>query len=218
MDNNFPGKNSLLFKTFRIEALSDGVFAIAMTLLILEIKLPDFSRVHSENDLIWQIMVLGPKIFSYVLSFVVLGIYWVGHHNRFLFIKHSDRTFIWINVFFLLCVSALPFSTALLGDFKQYITTMVIYGSNLILIGLSLLWIWKHAVRKKLIPDEMIDKRINNLVQKMILIPVLCYFIAILCSFIHPNISRIIFLLVQVIYVFSGRFDKKLNDSLHLKN
>lgn len=216
MDNNSP-KNSFLFKIFRIEALSDGVFSIAMTLLILEIKLPDFSKVHSESDLIWQFAILGPKIFSYVLSFIVLGIYWVGHHHQFTFIKHSDRFFIWINVFFLLFVSAVPFSTALLGDFKQYITTMVIYGSNLMLLGLSLWWIWKHAIRNNLIPPELINKQIDTLVQRRILIPVLCYFIAILCSFIHPNISRIMFLIIHFIYIFSVRFDKKLNEYLNLK-
>ena len=98
----------------RIEALTDGVFAVAMTLLVLDIKVPELEQPLATAELPLKLLSLWPKFLSYTISFVILGAYWVGHHVQLSFIRRADRPLLWINVFFLLWVALVPFSTALL--------------------------------------------------------------------------------------------------------
>src|SRR5215470_5668536 len=91
----------------RIEALSDGIFAVAMTLLVLDIKPP---AVMQATALPRELLALWPRCLSYVVSFLMLGIYWVGQHNQFHLIRWADRTLLWINVVFLMAISFVPFS------------------------------------------------------------------------------------------------------------
>src|SRR5262245_27599586 len=111
----------------RIEALTDGVFAIAMTLLIFGVKVPVITPV-TEKALRHELIQLWPSILTYAISFVMLGIYWVGHHNQYHYIQRTDRIFLWINIFFLMCVSSIPFSTSLLGQYPTERTALTIYG------------------------------------------------------------------------------------------
>lgn len=96
----------------RIEALSDGVFAIALTLLVLDLKVPINDAIKTEQELWHALGDLSPKILSYFLSFMTLGIFWTGHTAQFHFIEKSDRNLNWLSFFFLLVVSVLPFTTA----------------------------------------------------------------------------------------------------------
>lgn len=98
----------------RLEAFSDGVFAIVITLLILEIHLPEVDYSQLGHALI----ELLPRIFAYVMSFAVIGLYWVGHHQSSLLVKEIDGVFLWLNVLLLLLISFLPFPTALMGRFR----------------------------------------------------------------------------------------------------
>ncbi len=122
-------------KTARVEALSDGVFAIAMTLLILDIAVPNVKSV-SPAQLPGALRALGPEFLIYALSFIILGIYWVGHHNQYHYIGRSDRVFLWINILFLMFVAAVPFSTALLGRYPLERPALFVYGMNLIAASL----------------------------------------------------------------------------------
>ena len=97
----------------RIMTLADGVFAIVLTLLVLDIKAP---KAISEAELISKLLALWPKLFSYIISFVILGILWFGHHMEFHYIRRSDRIHIWLNLLFLMCIAFIPFSAALLGS------------------------------------------------------------------------------------------------------
>src|ERR1700737_1299223 len=103
----------------RIEALTDGVFAVAMTLLVLDIKVPELPQPMATDELLRQLLALWPKFLSYVISFVILGVYWVGHHVQLSFIRRADRPLLWINILFLLWVALVPFSTALLGEYAK---------------------------------------------------------------------------------------------------
>jgi uncharacterized membrane protein len=106
----------------RIETLTDGIFAVAMTLLVLNISVPQISS-HSADivgtELLKRLFDLWPKILSYAISFLILAIYWSGHHRQFHYIKHSDRVLVWINIMFLMFISILPFSTSLLGEYRE---------------------------------------------------------------------------------------------------
>src|SRR5438046_546200 len=100
----------------RIEFLSDGVFAIALTLLVLDIKVPISENITSEKDLLHSFAGLTPRLLAYFLSFMTLGIFWTAHSTQFHFIEKSDRNFTWINLFFLLFVTIIPFTTAFLSE------------------------------------------------------------------------------------------------------
>ncbi len=112
----------------RLEAFSDGVFAIVITLLILDIRFPevDYSQF-------WETLAsVLPRILAYVMSFIIIGLYWVVHHNSMHAIKKTDRGFLWLNILLLLCVSFIPFPTSLLGRYPFQAGPIIVYGLTLI--------------------------------------------------------------------------------------
>lgn len=133
------------FNRQRIEALSDGVFAIALTLLILDIKVPVSGIIHSEKELMAKFIEMTPKLLSYFLSFTTLGIYWSAHSTQFHYILRSDRHLNWINLFFLLAVSVIPFTTAFLSEFITFKFAIFLYWLNLVLLGGMLGVNWNYA-------------------------------------------------------------------------
>ena len=133
------------FRLQRIEAISDGVFAIALTFLALDIKVPVSHLVHSEKELISTFLQLAPKLLTYFLSFITLGIYWLAQSTQFHYIDKSDRNLNWINLFFLLAVTILPFSTAFLSEYITFKFAIIIYWFNISLLGQFLGVNWWYA-------------------------------------------------------------------------
>ena len=108
-----------IFTPARLATLADGVFAIAMTLLVLDLRLPE-ELVHTNGELFSVLLELLPSFESYVVSFIILSIFWVGHHNFFHFIERVDRPFLWINIVLLMLVSLVPFFASLLGKYADF--------------------------------------------------------------------------------------------------
>ena len=117
----------------RLEAFSDGVFAIVITLLILDINIPDVQAIALPAALV----NLLPQLLTYILSFFIVGLYWHLHHQVATQIKLIDEAFIWLNLVWLLFVSVLPFPTALLGRYPLQPIPLTIYGINLILVNVT---------------------------------------------------------------------------------
>ena len=138
----------------RLAALSDGVFAVAMTLLVLDLKGPAVEAVHSEADLRHALSALFPKLVTYLMSFLTLGIFWAGQQTQLNELKRSDRHLAWINLAFLFGVTLLPFSTGLLADFMSYRTTLLIYWLNILYPGVVLYANWAYARRAGLVREE----------------------------------------------------------------
>ncbi len=182
-------------KPGRIEALSDGIFAIVMTLLVLELKVPLHSLSLSRD-----LLDLWPKVLAFVISFAILGIYWTSHHIQFIFIKKSNFNHMWLNMIFLLFVCLVPFSAALLGEYPLAQLPQIIYGLNLVACALSAYIQWYYARRKDLVEHERIsDELIRNARHKMLL-PALLYMLGVLVSFRNPSLSLLFFALGPVIY------------------
>ncbi len=188
--------------TRRLETLVDGVFAIAMTLLVLDIRLPEAAEMVNSHDLLLQLLVLAPKFFSFIISFVILGTFWAGHHTEFQYIKKLDHTLIWFNIFYLLFVSFLPFSASLLGKYTFNQTAVVVYGANLMMLVAIHYGMWQHARHHKNLIKENIDKRIDKLVDILGSFAMLAYGLAIVLSFWYLEASLIIYLLVPLPYIF----------------
>lgn len=168
----------------RIETLTDGVFAIAMTLLVLEISVPEISHSSGTEDIVTELsrklFELWPKVLSYVISFVILGIYWIGHHNQFHYIKRSDRILLWITILFLMFVAFIPFSTALLREYGDQQISVIIYGINLILTGLSLYLQWWYAATKdRRLVESDLDAYMIKMAGRRVIIGTLVYLISI---------------------------------------
>jgi uncharacterized membrane protein len=155
----------------RIEALSDGIFAVAMTLLVLDIKPPAVIQAAAVPR---ALLALWPRFLSYAVSFLMLGIYWVGQHNQFHLIRCADRTLLWINIVFLMAISFVPFSTALLSAYPLQPSAQTVYGGNLIAIGMILLWHWTYAThRHRLVDPELDDRMIRSVIRRILIGPAL---------------------------------------------
>jgi uncharacterized membrane protein len=138
----------------RIAALSDGIFAVAMTLLVLEIHTPDKLDIHSEAELCAGLAALAPRIVAWLLSLMTLGIFWVGQQTHLDHVEHADRDLSWLHFLFLACITALPFSTRLLAEFITYETAFLVYWLNILLCGLAILACAIYAERAGLIKAD----------------------------------------------------------------
>lgn len=192
------------FRLTRIEAISDGVFAIALTFLALDIKVPINDVVHTEKELIVNFLSLAHKLLTYFLSFVTLGIYWLAQSTQFHYIKSSDRNLNWINLFFLLAVSILPFSTAFLSQYIDFKFSIFLYWFNLSLLGQILGLNWYYAKKKKLLNLE--DKHlkiVTQTIKRRIIESQILYTLAMLLCFINSYISITFLVLIQLNYALA---------------
>jgi uncharacterized membrane protein len=138
----------------RLAALSDGVFAVAMTLLVLDLHVPASRAIHTELGLWGALVALSPSLITYFMSFLTLGIFWVGHQTQLNHLARSNRNFAWINLGFLLVVSLMPFSTALLAAFSTYRIALAAYWLNMLLFGTMAFGGWQYAWRAGLVKDD----------------------------------------------------------------
>lgn len=185
----------------RLIAISDGVFAVALTLLVLEIRVPVLDAIHSENALIEQFVELKEKFLVYLLAFMTTGIFWVGHAAQYKHIEKSDRNLNWINLLFLLFVTTLPFTTAFLGDYTQFKFPVFIYWINILMMGVMLYINWAYAYNKGFINDETKDT-VNDPIRKRIIVAQSLYAFGALLCFISPYLSIGFIILVQMNYAF----------------
>ena len=119
----------------RIETLTDGVFAIVMTLLVLEIAVPQLSHSEAAIELPKQLLELWPVILRYGTSFIILDFFWIGHDYQFHYVKWANRTLLWITIFYLMFVAFVPFSTSLIGEYGDQQISVIIYGINISIVG-----------------------------------------------------------------------------------
>lgn len=194
----------------RLELLTDGVFAIVMTLLVLEIHLPTLAHEAVASQLIPALQALVPKFTAYVISFILLGIYWIGHHNLFHFIKRVDRVFLWMNTVFLMLVALIPFTAGLLGEYGDQQIAIILYGLHLIVMGILLSAGWEYATRHHHLVDPRLKPEFIQVVRKVILFGPACYIVAILASFFHSNVSMLIYAFVPLYYILPNHVDRHL--------
>ncbi len=139
----------------RLAALSDGIFGVAMTLLLLELRVPARELVHNEADLLHELVKMGPALVVYLMSFITLGIFWVGQQTQLNHLQRSDRHLTWMHLAFLFAVTLLPFSTRLLAGFVTYRTALLAYWGNLLLLGALVYACWARAMKAKLVREEV---------------------------------------------------------------
>ncbi len=188
----------------RLAALSDGIFAVAMTLLVLDLHVRVSGAIKSEQDL-WNALVqLSPSLLTYVMSFLTLGIFWVGQQSQLSHFARSDRNLAWIHFAFLLAVTLTPFSTALLAAFITYRIALVVYWLNILLLGAVLFGSVQYAWRAGLGKDELTVEMRSALERRIVIGQALYAFGALLCV-VNTYVSIAFIVLVQLNYAIAPR-------------
>lgn len=199
-------------KTARLEQLSDGIFAIVMTILVFEIKIPSLPYGPSNLGLWLAVKNLLPSFASYVLSFTLLFTYWRAHHFFIsVYAKNIDTKLTNINALFFMLIALVPFSANLLGRFSQNELTITIFSLHIILIGLCLYWMRNYVFYSEHIRNPEISKHEIHGSTIRTLVPVFFALIAILLSFLNPNFSIILLTLAVIFNLFPSStylFDK----------
>jgi uncharacterized membrane protein len=193
----------------RLAALSDGIFAVAMTLLVLDIHLPSAEAVHSEIALLRALMALGPQWIAYLMSFLTLGIFWAGQQTQLNHIREGTRDLTWIHLAFLFTITFMPLSTRLLADFITYRAALVLYWLNILLPGAMLYWSWSHVTRRELIKDDISDEVRGAICRRVVIAQSLYAFGALLCV-VSTYLSIAFIVLVQLNYAIAPRIGKQL--------
>jgi uncharacterized membrane protein len=198
--NNIAGQS-----VERIAALSDGIFAVAMTLLVLDLHAPAAELIHDNRGLITALITLAPKLGVYIMSFLTLGIFWVGQQTQLNYLTKSDRDLAWLHLLFLFFVTLMPFSTALIGAFIEVRAALLIYWANILLLGVALFLTWRSACAKNLISPEM-PASLRHGVERRIIIAQSLYAIGAALCLINTYCSLGFIILVQLNYVFAPKF------------
>jgi uncharacterized membrane protein len=188
----------------RLAALSDGLFAVAMTLLVLDLHTPAVAAIHGEGDLWRALLALAPRLLVYLMSFLTLGIFWVGQQTQLNHLARGDRDLAWIHLAFLFAVSLMPFSTALMAEFIAYRVALLAYWCNVLLLGLMLFIGWRYARRAGLVkPDAPAD--VDTAVVRRIVIAQALYAFGALLAVVSPIWSITFIVLVQLVYAVGPR-------------
>ena len=189
----------------RLAALTDGVFAIVMTLLVLEISIPEIAQSSLHAELPRRVLELWPKFLSYAISFIILGLFWYLHHVSFHHIKRSDNGLIWLNILFLMFVALIPFSTSLFGSYTEEQLPLIIYAVNIILVSVTRFMIFTYATGKHRLVDRDISPRLIKWDKIISTGLMLIFMLMIGVSFINVGAARAVFTLLGV-FGFSMQF------------
>jgi uncharacterized membrane protein len=182
----------------RIEGFSDGVFAIAITILVLELRVPDHLP---DAGLAGMLPEMIPKFAVHFISFLVLGAYWVGHHNMLMHIRRHDRIFLWLNLLFLMFIGIMPFSAGLVVSHSSDQLALVVYGVNLIAAGLAADGLWWYASSGRRLVSADMDADLVTFAHRRALAAPALYLVAMGVSFLSQAVGMVCFLIVPLLYV-----------------
>lgn len=182
--------------TKRIESLSDAVFAFAMTLLIINVRVP---AARTEGEVLGELLTLWPHFLAFATSFLVLAVFWIVHHKHFNVIKRANEPLLWLNILFLLFVVLIPFSTAMMGEYGHTLTATVFFELNLFAAGMALyLNFWYATDKHRLVAPDMDERQIAKGRHRNLLIPIVSM-VAVAFSFVSPRWSTLVYMLIPLI-------------------
>ncbi|WP_313805737.1 TMEM175 family protein [Flavobacterium sp.] len=187
----------------RLEAFSDGVLAIVITIMVLEMKTPEGTDLKS-------LLKLFPVFISYVLSFIYVGIYWNNHHHMMHTVKHVTGSILWANLHLLFWLSLIPFTTAWIGEHHFAPFPMLFYGFVLLMCGIAYV-ILQNLIIKKHSKDSILSKAVGNDFKGKA--SAVLYLIAILSTYYHEGISAFIYIFVALMWLIPDKRIEKILES-----
>ena len=193
----------------RLAALSDGIFAVAMTLLVLDIHIPSAETIHSEAALCRALAAMAPQWIAYLMSFLTLGIFWAGQQTQLNHIRQGSRDLTWIHLGFLFTITLMPLTTRLLAEFIEFRGALVLYWLNILLPGAMLYWSWMHAAGHGLIKEDTPPDVQGAICRRVLIAQSLYAFGALLCM-VSNYVSIGFIVLVQLNYAIAPRVGRRL--------
>ena len=202
-----------LKKEFQLERMilfSDAVFAIAITLLVIEIKVPPIDRhIATDAMLMHALGEMVPKFMGFFLSFFIIGLYWIIHHRIFGFVVNYTRQLLWLNLLFLLAVVLMPFSTAFYSEYIAHLlkTPVIIYALNIVFLGVMNFILWNYLVNPKrhLTEGVTVSDR-KYFAFRAAIVPVMFVLIALIYLFISPKYAIWIPVFLPLVMRFFRRY------------
>jgi uncharacterized membrane protein len=188
------------FPLFRMETFSDAVFAIVMTLLVLELKVPHFQNANNKHEVWEKLIEIIPIVYSWAISFFFLAVIWLHHHNIMYMATHGGYGSLWINIFLLFFICLLPFPSALMGQYPHQPWFVAFWGGTAYFVALMLNWLYYYNAKNFLKPHYDKKKTMKNVRLSFFGVPLL-YLIAIAFAWVSVYISYVIFVFIPVFYV-----------------
>ena len=193
----------------RLETLVDGIFAIVMTLLVMNVVVPHREVVLEGGGFHGMLNSRLHDIINYALSFSLLAIFWIQHHKQAHFIKRTNSVHIWINIITMFFIALFPFSTSLVTEFPDENTAEIVFGANLFVVGLLFLLNWMYATKGKHLVDQNISDRDIMIGRNSSILFIIIAFISIILSQLHPSVSADIFWIVPFLVISEQLLKKK---------
>jgi uncharacterized membrane protein len=182
----------------RLETLVDGIFAIAMTLLVLGINIPKPQESVASAVLPGLIEGLFPQIFLFIVAFLVLALFWMGHHRQFHFVHKIDPALLWINILILISIVFVPFSTDVAGDYPDVMDAALLFHANMFIVGLLFFVQWRYICRHEHLCEPVPGNAvIRGGIYRSVLVPVIAATGVILCFF-NPPLSLLIYFALPI--------------------
>ncbi|MDX1902173.1 MAG: TMEM175 family protein [Gammaproteobacteria bacterium] len=203
-------KNGRVLKVSRIEALTDGIFAIAMTILVLNVNLPTHTTIKTLSYNLYKDVI--HQLFVYAGSFIILATYWVGMNFQLGFLARSTRLYLWINILFLLSICVVPFSASVLASFPHMPISIIFYATNLLCISTIQLIMWMYALHAGLNSEAAKIEGVSRSIYRRICVAPVFYAIAFLLAFHDTNLAFFILVAPPLIHIFPGAVDKLTDD------
>lgn len=190
----------------RIVTFTDGVLAIVVTLLVLDIAVPQISHSKVETELPKRLLELLPDVWSYATSFIILGFFWIAHNDQFHYIKRANRTLSWITVFYLMFIAFIPFSTALIGEYRDQEVSIIVYGINIIIVLIFGYLQWEYATKEHHLVDIDLDPNLITITSRRIFVGMILYAFGIVISFLNTQVSLALFILIPLYYLIPIKY------------
>jgi uncharacterized membrane protein len=187
----------------RLIFFSDAVFAIAITLLIIDIHVPE----NAGSDLAGALRHLAPNFEGFVISFLVIAVYWMSHHRIFRRIRSYDAPLIWINTITLMAIVFIPFSTSLVSGYGNQALAVIFYAINLAVIGLLFLVLWLYAAYPGHLIDRATSPTIVRWTAMRLGIPPLVFLLSVPIAFVNPTAANFWWLMIPVLSRIVGRVE-----------
>ena len=183
----------------RIEAFSDGVFAIIVTLLVLELKVPAIADHHSVSALGHQLVELAPKFLSWLISFVIVCKFWLNHHHVLGLARHANYALVWLNSIFLMGQSFIPFPTALMGEYAG--NPLAVSAFGVVMAVNTVLFMVLHAyILRHLIKPELADAQVPDIIRKSF-IGVFSYLVGVAAAWVSVYAAFVVYLLTPLFFI-----------------
>ena len=207
-----------LMSISRFEGFSDGVFAIAITLLVFTFHIPDLPGSAGNGEVVRRLVALWPDLLGYSTSFIVIGVLWINHHALFHFLRRVDRFSLVINLLLLMCVAFIPFPTGLIARYGNVPAVVILFGLTMAVTGVLFSALWFYAIWQYRQMDKRIDARFIRDASLWTVGYPGAYLVATAIALANPRISLALYALIPIVYLLPGVIDRQLHSDMHTRS